>query len=174
MVGHNHVETERGALLHFGERTNAAVNRDHNTRALFLQIFERVLVETISFVDAMRNVRQRFCAQHFERVRQERGGTNSIRIKITIHRNRFAFANRAANAFHRNRHAAHQERVCERVTIADKTQRVLACGNPAIEKNLRQQRRKFGKPRAEIWRRGRLNNPTTFMHKLCKLYSMLC
>ncbi len=111
VIGHNHVESDLFAERNFGKRTHATVHRHHHADALLFQLRERFFVQTITFINAMRNVRFDIRAQRFECLHEQRRRRYAVHIEIAIDRDGFMRAHRTPQTLDRFVHAAHRERI---------------------------------------------------------------
>ena len=141
MIGDDHVQANsigEGDLLH---GANPAVHGDDQGHAVLAQPAQRLLVQTITFVHAIRDVGRHLATQRFQRLGEQRGAGDAVRVKIAVDRDLFAALDGGPDAGDGLRHPAHEERIVQRVVAAVEkylrfVERILA----AIVQDLRHDR----------------------------------
>ncbi len=136
VIGDDHIETDLFAERDFGERTDAAVNGNDDRHTLLFQLHERVLVQAVPFVNAMRDVGSRVRAERLQGLHEQCRRGDAIHIEIAVHRDRFVRAHRASQTIHSFVHPAQLKWIAEQRLRREKGGREFGRRDAAIVENL--------------------------------------
>ena len=111
MVCNDDINPERRGIVCLFQRGDAAIHRNDESNAFFLQLFNRIAVQTVTLVAAVRDIC--FAGDPFgaQIVRQQAGGGNTVYIIISEDCGLFTGFYRPADTLRSFRHILHEQRI---------------------------------------------------------------
>lgn len=100
MVGNDQVQTQPLRSFRFGERSHAGINRDDQTNAFGVCCFQHAGLQPVALMQAVRNMKPRLAAQHFDGGLQQHDRSGAVHIVVSVEQHGLFGGNRA-RAFRR-------------------------------------------------------------------------
>ena len=113
MIRNNDVE-HTAHLRHRLHRRDAAVHRDEQRAALFVNLPQRGQVDAVAFRKSIWDVVRDITAERADIFRQERRRGHTVHIIVAVDHDRHVSLDRVENACGGNLHVRHEERVVKR------------------------------------------------------------
>ncbi len=113
MIGDDYVEPDLARPVKWFMRTYAAVNTDHEFAAISKSFLESSLLNSVTFGEAMRDMKTDICAEEFQCAQEDGGSCGSINVVIAIDQHTLAVRDRVLQTRYSLFHAEHGIRLMQ-------------------------------------------------------------
>ncbi|MBV6467223.1 MAG: hypothetical protein PGMFKBFP_02566 [Anaerolineales bacterium] len=164
MVRDDEVQPEVTRVAGFFGRADSAVHADDESNPVRVEFVERVVVQSVAFLEAVGDVLVDVAAEGAQTLDQQRGGGDAVHVVIAIDGDPFAIRERGLDAIHGDAHVLHLERVGAEVRLgAQEGLSLRIGGDAAVEEDLPQDGRMGVERRVRFGGDAGLQEPAIFV-----------